>query len=100
MVSPEKLIVHIKTFDDAVEVVGWFESFGYRRDALTPDVYLDYPYIHISRQGILTGTRYTGARYAEYTVMEYEEWWRCIVSELDSENPVDEEEFIRLVTGT
>lgn len=75
MLNPNNLVVHIRTMDEAYEVVDWFESLGFHREALTPDAYLQYPYFHISDIGtdLLTGSSIP--RKGDYYVhMEYPEW--------------------------
>ena len=72
--NPNNLVVHIRTMDEAYEVVDWFESLGFHREALTPDAYLEYPYLHIGDvdRKLLTGASIP--RKGNYVHMEYPEW--------------------------
>lgn len=96
--NPNDIAVHIKTQEEAREVVAWFESFGFRRTALNPHNYLDYPFFHIARYDgkLLTGVTNADCL-SNYTLMEYEEWEDLIHADDSTDDPIDEEEFIRLV---
>ena len=102
MLDPRNLVVHVKTQEEACDVVAWFEDFGFQRNALNPGNYLQYPFIHVNnRKGnLLTGSNNIGACPENYDQMEYDEWRSCIDQESDSNDPIDDEAFICLINAS
>lgn len=97
-ISPYNLAVRITTMEEAHEVVEWFESFGFRRQGLIPDLYLDYPIFYFNSDiGLLTGSN-TDEHLFDYTIMEYEEWVSIIKAEQEFESePINDDDFLRLL---
>ena len=94
-ISPYNLAVRITTMEEAHEVVAWFESFGFHRQGLVPDIYLDYPFIHYDTQiKLLTGNA-SNSHLEDYTIMEYEEWVSAL-NKPESE-PINDDDFLRLL---
>lgn len=68
--DPHKIRIHTHSFEEACEVVKWFESFGFRTVCLTPDRYAVYPYIFLNDEEIITGSRFSGGMGS----VDYQDW--------------------------
>ena len=91
--NPRELIVHTNNFEEACEVVEWFESFGFQRRALKPELYTQYPYIQVNDDNILTGSSAT--TWTE-RLMEYVEWKAIVAPEPDID-PISNEDFLKIL---
>lgn len=67
--DPHEIRIHTHSFEEAREVVKWFESFGFRTVGLTPGKYEGYPHIFLNDEEIITGSRFPDEK-----TVEFQEW--------------------------